>query len=186
MKTFIFFLILIFITSCSSNKSVYWCGDHACSNNKEKENYFKKTMIVEVRNLDKEKNNDVSVNEKIINQSKTEKNKLANTEKKIDQEINLEEKLVTIDEDEIQEQIEIQEQMKKQAEERAKEEKDLKEQIKLEERSEIKKKHEKTSSTFAKIVEIEESSSKNFDEIVEKILIRNSTRSYPKINDIPK
>ena len=45
---------------------------------------------------------------------------------------------------------------------------------------------EQPSSSFTKVVEIKEIRSKNFDEIVEKILIRNSSRSYPKINDIPK
>ena len=103
MKTFIFFLILIFITSCSSNKSVYWCGDHACSNNKEKENYFKKTMIVEVRNLDKEKNNDVSVNEKIINQSESKEEKISVYEDEFNNEVS------SVDEEEIERQIELQE-----------------------------------------------------------------------------
>ena len=54
------FCILLF--SCSNNKSVYWCGDHACINKKEKESFFKKTMIVEKRELN-------------------EKNKLSKTEK---------------------------------------------------------------------------------------------------------
>ena len=53
MKKYIYFTIFIFIISCSNNKGVYWCGDHACANNKEKEAYFKKTMIVEVRDLNK-------------------------------------------------------------------------------------------------------------------------------------
>ena len=38
--------------SCTSGKTVYWCGDHPCINNKEKEAYFKKTMIVEVKEID--------------------------------------------------------------------------------------------------------------------------------------
>ena len=46
------------------------CGDHACANNKEKEAYFKKTMIVEVRNLDKNKTESDSIIENyILNQS---------------------------------------------------------------------------------------------------------------------
>ena len=36
-------------TSCAPNKKVYWCGDHPCINKKEKEAYFKKTMIVEAK-----------------------------------------------------------------------------------------------------------------------------------------
>ena len=42
MKKYIYFIFLIFIISCSSNKGVYWCGDHACANNKEKRLILKK------------------------------------------------------------------------------------------------------------------------------------------------
>ena len=52
MKYSIFlFLAFFLLFACSNNKSVYWCGDHACINNKEKKAYFKKTMIVEKRDL---------------------------------------------------------------------------------------------------------------------------------------
>ena len=47
MKIFFFISFLFLLNSCTNNKTVYWCGDHACINKKEKEAYFKKTMIVE-------------------------------------------------------------------------------------------------------------------------------------------
>ena len=52
------YLYLIFLSfalvSCSNGaKEVYWCGDHACINKKERKIYFAETMIVEVRKLDK-------------------------------------------------------------------------------------------------------------------------------------
>ena len=75
MKKYKFLIIFILIVSCTSNKGVYWCGDHACANNKEKEAFFKKTMIVEVRNLDKNSKEPISTNEKILNQSNTKKKK---------------------------------------------------------------------------------------------------------------
>ena len=64
----------------------------------------------------------------------------------------------------------------------------MEEQIDLEEKEEIitKKKKEKNLSTINKVAENNEINSKDFDELVENILTRNSTRSYPKINDIPK
>jgi hypothetical protein len=34
---------------------VYWCGDHACINNKEKKAYFEKTLITEIKDLTKQK-----------------------------------------------------------------------------------------------------------------------------------
>ena len=55
MKNLFFIFILFIVVACNNNKSVYWCGDHPCNNKKEKEAYFKKTMIVEVRNYDKNK-----------------------------------------------------------------------------------------------------------------------------------
>ena len=53
MKKYSYIALFIFIISCSGNKGVYWCGDHPCINKDEKEAYFKKTMIVEVRNYNK-------------------------------------------------------------------------------------------------------------------------------------
>ena len=53
MKGYIFLIIFIFTFSCSGNKGVYWCGDHPCLNKVEKEAYFKKTMIVEVKSFNK-------------------------------------------------------------------------------------------------------------------------------------
>ena len=182
MKIYIYFTILVFIISCSANNGVYWCGDHACANNKEKEAYFKKTMIVELRNLDKNNTKQVSANERIINQSENKEIKVIISEEELDQEIKLEEEQIEKNEKEIEEHIKLQER------ERAKEEKKLKEQIKLEEdqKLNVEKKEQKTSSSLVKVVEIKEIRSKNFDELVNKILKRNSSRSYPKINDIPK
>jgi len=187
MKKYLYFIIFILAASCSSNKGVYWCGDHACANNKEKEAYFKKTMIVEVRNLDKNNIEPISVNEKILNQSESKKKSKIIEKKKLEQEINFEE-----EEREIEEQIEIQEQVIEQQieiqeQEIAKEEENINEQINLKQETlNIEKIEEKKLSSEDKVVELEDVDSKNFDELVENILVRNSTRSYPKINDIPK
>ena len=51
MKTCLFLSIFFLIINCTNTKSIYWCGDHPCINKKEKEAYFKKTMIVEIRDL---------------------------------------------------------------------------------------------------------------------------------------
>ena len=117
MRVYIYFIIFIFITSCSNNNEVYWCGDHACANNKEKEAYFKKTMIVEIRNLDKKNTESLSTNQKILNESKSEaKNTVIVSEESID-EIKLEE--------EIEKEIELQEQNRTEKQE------ELNEQVKI-------------------------------------------------------
>ena len=50
MKKIIYLLIILFIYSCSNKKEVYWCGDHACVDKKERKAYFKKNMVIEIRN----------------------------------------------------------------------------------------------------------------------------------------
>ena len=55
MKILVCLIILFILTSCSTDKDTFWCGDHRCINKKEKEDYFKKTMIVEIKDLKKKK-----------------------------------------------------------------------------------------------------------------------------------
>ena len=69
MKLLFFYHYLFLIISCCSNKGVYWCGDHPCINKKEKEAYFKKTMIVEIKELKDENLKKLSEIEKIISTS---------------------------------------------------------------------------------------------------------------------
>jgi len=182
MKIYKYLTIFIFIISCSANKGVYWCGDHACANNKEKEAYFKKTMIVEVRNLNKKGKNKDSENEKILKQYQPGETKLVIKSEELDQQIELEE------EQRANEAKRMEEQLKLEEEQRANEAKRMEEQLKLEEEQILneEKNEQKTISTFKKSVEISEASSMNFDDLVDKILARNSSRSFPKINDIPK
>ena len=53
MKFLYFLLIFILLSNCSGNKSVYWCGDHACVNEKERIAYFKKNMVIEIKDATK-------------------------------------------------------------------------------------------------------------------------------------
>ena len=66
MKYSILLIFFLFLMSCSTNKVVYWCGDHQCVNKSEKENYFKKNMIVEVRTLNTKPKKDKTASEKIM------------------------------------------------------------------------------------------------------------------------
>ena len=92
MKKYIFITISIFIFGCSVGKGVYWCGDHPCINNKEKEAYFKKTMIVEVRNYNKGKINDNSEIEKLLDQAKLDEKRRILSEKELAKQTKIEEK----------------------------------------------------------------------------------------------
>tara|TARA_Y100000590_G_scaffold343541_1_gene392554 strand:- start:451 stop:1014 length:564 start_codon:yes stop_codon:yes gene_type:complete len=187
MRKYLIFLIFIFNLSCANNSGVYWCGDHPCINKKEKEAYFKKTMIVEVRNFDKKKMKNNSEIEKLLNQAKlNEKNRIL-TEKELKKRTREEEK-------------ELAKQIKLEEKRRIKEEKDSVKKIKdvskkknnenITEEKIVKLKKKKSSMDKAVIfethIEKAEVTADNFADLVERILKRNSSRPYPEINDIPK
>ena len=163
MKILLYLIIFIIIASCSTNKGVYWCGDHACINKKEKEAYFKKTMIVEIKEISKNTEKNKTETEKIIQQAKLEEKRRIKEEKDLAKQAKLEEKRII------------------------KEEKDLAEKVQKDEKKIIKKekklsKHSVKTETNTKDTIINISS---FEKLVEKITKRNSVRPYPEINDIP-
>ena len=174
MKTFLYLIILFFLTSCSADKGVYWCGDHSCINKKEKEAYFKKTMIVEIKNLEKKTSENNLEVEKIIQQAKKE-------EKNITKQAKLEEKRKKKEEKNITKQAKLEEKRKK------KEEKNLAKQTKRDEARIIKKEKKKSKQSVNINPGIESATtiSTNFIKLVEKIKSKNIFRPYPDINDIP-
>ena len=206
MKKYIFLTISIsiFIFGCSVGKGVYWCGDHPCINKKEKEAYFKKTMIVEVRNYNKGKINDNSEIEKLLDQAKLDEKRRILSEKELAKQAKIEEKelakqIKLEEKNRIKEEKELAKQIELEEKNRIKEEKELAKQIeidekkminensKLQEQTDLGKKDQNEekiikASSFTENIEI---SSNKFSELVEKINKRNSSRSYPDINDIP-
>ena len=187
MKKYIIIFILIFTSACSSNKGVYWCGDHPCLNKKEKEAYFRETMIVEIREFNKKEIKKDSEFEKLLNQAKLNEKERILTEKELIKKNRREKK-------------ELSKQLKLEKKRRIKEEKKLAKQLKLEEKKRIK--DEKKIKKVLKLDKKKENNEKvlkiatkagnlkigthKFEEIVNKILERNSARSYPDINAIPK
>ena len=92
MKYLILLICSLLLFACSNSKRVYWCGDHACINNKERESYFKKTMIVETRELSKQSKKTKSEIETIKKQAGLEQKKEIKNEKKLVKQARLEEK----------------------------------------------------------------------------------------------
>ena len=187
MKKYFFLAVFIFAFACTANKGVYWCGDHPCLNNDEKEAYFKKNMIVEVRNYNKDDVKKDSEIQKILNQAKlneknrklSEKELIKRTkidEKELIKRIKLDEKKIKKEEKELAKQLRLDEKKRK------KKGKKTKEVVKLDKKK-IKKEKTFSAGSPAKNVEI---SSEKFEELVKKIMQRNSSRSYPEVNDIPK
>ena len=175
MKYLIILIFSFLLFACSNSKRVYWCGDHACINNEEKESYFKKTMIVEIKELSKKKKKSKSEFEMIKKQAGLEQKKEIINEKKLAKLARLEEKR------------------------RIKDKKELAKLARLEEKRIIKeeKKASKKKAPKSKNVPLDKEiitntdvtriniASTEFNELVENITKKNLFRPYPNINDIP-
>jgi|TARA_B110001452_G_C15113636_1_gene388218 predicted RNA-binding protein YlxR (DUF448 family) len=57
MKFLLF--IFIFFSACNSTKSVYICGDHECVNKKEAKQYFDENLTLEIKVIEKNKNDKI-------------------------------------------------------------------------------------------------------------------------------
>tara|TARA_Y100000590_G_scaffold85333_1_gene95374 strand:- start:10121 stop:10684 length:564 start_codon:yes stop_codon:yes gene_type:complete len=186
MKIFVMLLIFFLSLGCAQHKGVYWCGDHPCINKKEKEAYFKKTMIVEVKHIEKDSYKDTDI-QKLMDQAKINEKKRIINEKELEKEAKLEKKRKLKEEKELLKQSKIEEKR------RLKEEKEL---DKIIENDEKKKKKSSSKKSVSKI-EIEDINNKKqtitsdankgnlskFEELVEKITLQD--RPYPEVNDIP-
>ena len=82
MKKILFLIFFVLFASCSTEKKVFWCGDHPCINKKEKKAYFQSTGIVEVKVIAKGDNKNTSKMDKIIEQAYKKEKKRINNEKK--------------------------------------------------------------------------------------------------------
>ena len=160
MKILLYLIILFIFTSCSTDKDAFWCGDRPCINKKEKEAYFKKTMIVEIKDLKKKASKNNSEIEKIIQQARKGEKRRIKEEKNKAKQAKLEDKR------------------------KKKEEKYLAKQIEQDQAEIIKKKTSKQSVNTDAGIESPTSISPNFNKLVEKITKRNILKPYPSINDI--
>ena len=206
MKYFIILLFIILL-SCTNKNEVYWCGDHACINNKEKKAYFEKTLITEIKDLTKQKrkkSNFEIIKEKAgldLDKEKEEefedKIEVLSTEeqKALAKQLRLEEKQRIKEEKKLTKQSRLDE---KKIGNEAKAEGDCTKLVKLHEKLKCKMDEKKANKAKSKkddskikleasvINEKDMDSSVEFNELVKKIHKKNLSRSYPDINDIPK
>ena len=163
------------VVTCSNNKSVYWCGDHPCINKKEKEAYFKKTMIVEIKDLKNKNYKSSTEYERIMQQAQLDEKKRIKGEKNLTKQAKLEEKR------RIREEKDLAKQIKLEDKKRIKEEKELsRSKIVKNETKHLKKNVESTTSIANTKIELGK-----FSEIVEKITKKNTFKPFPDIDDIP-
>ena len=174
MRFFIFIIILILINNCSNTKKTYWCGDHPCINKTEREAYFRKNMTVEVVDLSKKNEKEISEIEIIMKDAKKkEKQRIKNKKKRKKNDLLNKKKLAKMERSEKK-----REKLKN---------KEKNKQAKLKQKK-IKTKKKKVATNEVmintEIAKINISSSK-FEKILESITKRNMNNQFPDINDIP-
>ena len=158
MKNFFFLFILLLTISCGSNKGVYWCGDHPCINKKEKEAYFKKNMVVEMRSAKKTDYKNNSEIEQLMQVAEGKEKIRIKNDKSSSKQVKLEEKKL------------------------AKQTKlDKKQKVKIKKKLSTKKIGDNNEKQLVKA----EINSSKFSEIVEIVTRKNTLKPYPDINDIP-
>ena len=75
---FIFLILIIFITTnCSKHKTVLICGDHACVNKTEAEQYFEENLTIEVKIIDKKIEKKIDLVELNLNKNHDGKKKIS-------------------------------------------------------------------------------------------------------------
>ena len=87
MKHILIIFSVLFLLSCSKQKTVLICGDHVCVNKNEAKQFFEENLSLEVRIIDQDKK-DVSVDLVELNLSnkptrKISINKKNETKKKV-------------------------------------------------------------------------------------------------------
>ena len=198
MKKFIILIVFFFIINCTQKNTVYWCGDHQCLTKKEKEDYFKKTMIVEVRSDQLQSKEKLSKVEIIVDQANIKKDKSIisknlQTNVDVDKKIIVKEQKKLIKEAKKLERQRIKEQKKQDRITKKLEREKLKDQKKIEKKTEEKlladekniKKIQKSKNEKVAKKNDQLDQSSNFSYFVTSILDRNSKKDYPDVNSIP-
>ena len=158
MKFLYFLLIFIFLSNCSGNKHVYWCGDHACVNEKERIAYFKKNMMIEIRDATKSTKEDLKRKKELKKQVKIENKRNRKIEKELKKRAKLEKKIR------------------------------LNEEKKSQSLTKVDNATKKIETNNKKVIYKENTElmkDKDFNSIAKKIMDKNKSKSYPDINNAP-
>ena len=197
MKQTFIFLILFFTFACKSNNQVYWCGDHPCINKKEKESYFKKSMIVEVREFNKNDLKENSEIDKIINKAKKDEKKRIKSDKiasktlkkeearRIKEQKKLTKQLEKEEARRIKEEIKLENQIKKNEAKRIKKNKKLLKDTKIENNDNLKKVQKNSDEKLLKNTISLNGEFSKFNDLLDSIYKKNSIKEFPDINKIP-
>jgi hypothetical protein len=185
MKLLFLLILLIFLNGCSNNVA-YWCGDHQCIDNQEKSEYFKKNMIMEVKNVKKNKKNKKSEYEKILTQSQQHQKNTLLYNKDLSKIAKLEEKFRIKEEKRLAKELRLKEKKRiknerKLAKINKKNKKKKNKKIKVSKKKVVRNKILKNDKTFEQTIK----NSNSFSDLVKDIQERNYNRPFPDINEIP-
>ena len=178
MKYFFLLLIAFLFSNCSSNNEVYWCGDHACVNKKEKEFYFKEKMIVEKRLVKKEEKLSKDKKDEIMKMIREKEKSKSKKRKEKNEEILISKK-VTGKTDKLEPSSNQAVFTKKECLSWDMKKRSLKECFKFQSSKEKIKSEDKSILSTDNV-----KSSSEFNELVEKITKENMSKPYPDINNI--
>jgi len=176
MKKCLKLLFLFALVSCTSNKQVFWCGDHECINKAEKEEYFKKNMIVEVRKKNNTSNAEVSKLNEMLQQATLKNEK--NSKQKISKKLTWKQKRLKKKEEK-----RLAKKLLNQERKKIKDQKRLQKEL-LKEKKAINKKKKSDKVVKKKLLtkKIKKESS-NFNDLFIKISEQSSKKSFPNINN---
>ena len=174
MRNPLFLVLCLTLYNCSfgpNNNNVYWCGDHPCINKSERQAYFKKNMVVEVKKIDKRniKNSEL---EKIMDQAKKDEQKRIRKDKTLTKKIKKDEKY------RLKEEKKLAKKMRLDEERRLKEEKKLKKEENKIVKKEVKINASSNSNNIINLDKLPDS----FELLKKKVYLKNSLRKYPDIN----
>ena len=172
MKKILSILFTTLLIGCANSNQVYWCGDHPCVNKKEREDFFKENMTIEVKKLSTEEKKQYSEVEKVFEQAYSKKvKKRILKEKQIAKKNKYEEK-EKIKEDKIL----------------AKEKMLEREKLLKKEKKLLKKNQKKKKNKVKKVESSEnlltEKNNSDFTSLVEKVMKNSLSKPYPDLNDV--
>ena len=73
MKNIFIISLLIILSSCGKPKSVTICGDHVCINKAEAKKYFEENLTIEVKIVNKKKQDEIDLVQLNLNNSNNER-----------------------------------------------------------------------------------------------------------------
>lgn len=165
--------MLIMFSSCGYNNQTYICGDRPCINKAEKEEYFKKNMIIEIKKNKFNDKKNVSEIDQIVDQALIKQKRKKKDEKKLVENEKYNDKEIRRKEKELAKQLRLEKKRKK------KEEKKL---------AKLAKKNKKLKSKNKKIIKTQNviENYSDFQKIADNIYNNNLKKNYPNINKIEK